>query len=156
MIRIPDDTSRRGGGHGGGRGRGRGRGGSGGRGGGGVGSHNTATRETLPPPIGTRASNKTAHPGAIAAATPRRSSEAVQAERAQKQLQQAQEQARTRAAIARVAALEDQMAAEDLERERNPHNPPTLRELPRRAARKLPAWDGPHSIEGVYAVPYCH
>ncbi len=129
---------------GGGRGRGRGRG----RGSGGVGSHVIASRKSLPPPIGTRASNKTAHPGAIDAAIPRRSSEAVQAERAQKQLQQAHEEARKRAAISRVAALEDQMAAKDLARERHPCNPSTLREVPRRSARQLPVSDGPGSIEG--------
>ncbi len=69
----------------------------------------------LPPPLTTRAGNRTAHPGAIDAPTPRRSSDAVQAERAQKQSEKRTSQARQAAAIARVAAIEDQLIAEELE-----------------------------------------
>lgn len=69
----------------------------------------------LPPPLTTRAGNRTAHPGAIDAPTPRRSSNAAQAERAQKQSEKRTSQARQAAAIARVAAIEDKLIAEELE-----------------------------------------
>lgn len=86
------------------RGRGRGRGGRG--------AAKPAKPSQLPPPLQTRAGNRNTHPGAIAAPTARRSSQAVQ-ERTLKDQEKEERRLQQVAAIADVAALEDQMTAED-------------------------------------------
>lgn len=91
-------------------------------------------RPTLPPPLNTRPSNRTAHPGAIAAPATRRSSEVVQAERLRLQELQAEAELQQSAAVSRVAELEDQMALRDAEQSMYAHHPRTATDLPPRQA----------------------
>ena len=111
--------------------------------------------------LNTRTKNRSTHPGAVAAPLPRRSSQAVQAERAQKEQHKAAADAYRSAAIARVAVLEDEMAAED-ERynHENTHLLLSQLELPQRELRKRPAATnriGGHGTlggdEGEYPFP---
>lgn len=95
-------------------------------------------RQTLPPPLNTRAANKNTHPGAIVAPTTRRSSEVVQAERLRLEELRASAEEHQTAAISRIAELEDQMALQDKEKLAYAHRPRIPPDLPPRATYKRP------------------
>lgn len=95
-------------------------------------------RQTLPPPLNTRAANKSTHPGAIVAPATRRSSEVVQAERLRIEELRAAAENHQSAAISRVAELEDQMDLQDKEKSTYAHRPRIPPNLPPRATRKRP------------------
>lgn len=97
-----------------------------------------SVRQTLPPPLSTRAANKNSHPGAIAAPAARRSSEAVQAERLRLEELRAAAENHQSAAISRVAELEDQMALQDKEKSNSAHRPRIPPGLPPRTTHKRP------------------
>lgn len=126
-----------------GRGRGRGRGGGG--------AAKPAKPSQLPPPLQTRAGNRNTHPGAIAAPTARRSSQAVQEERTLKDQEKEERRLQQVAAIANVAALEDQMAAEDEQYNASTDRPFSRPELPPRVLRPRPVPPGPASDQDMEA-----
>lgn len=95
-------------------------------------------RQTLPPPLNTRAANKNTHPGAIVAPATRRSSEVVQAERLRLEELRVAAENHQSTAISRVAELEDQMTLRDKERSTYAHRPRIPPDLPPRATHKRP------------------
>lgn len=115
-------------------------------------------RQTLPPPLNTRAANKNTHPGAIVAPATRRSSEVVQAERHRLEELRTAAEAHQSAAISRVAELEDQMALQDKEKTTYAHRPRISPDLPPRATHRRPqastepSEDCEYDDEGLYCM----
>lgn len=78
----------------------------------------------LPPRLLTRATNKNAHPGAPDLKKAKRSKEEMAKARADAQAAKAAKAAKSKAAVHKVAALEDEMRDKDDETDRHANNPP--------------------------------
>lgn len=93
-------------------------------------------KKPLPPPISRRPQNTNKHPGLPDVAAPRRSSEQVQREKAEKEAKKKIDQQKAKKAITAAAAVEDRLQQEDLEREHTANHPQPPRKEPTVTASK--------------------